>query len=225
MAIHVMFRLCVLAAFSALVACQSVEQPKEQTILPPLEPDLPQLQLKLGWNGKPYQVPEPVIVPPEAIRNGYAAWERGGYNGNWPVKLSDGRTVVMMAGRFKTNDPSILRFGVFIVWVYRPDGTLQIEQVNDTETTGCPLPNAPKRWTIYEADGATKAVDVICFGHAGKSSITDIIFYEGGKKTRQYNVDGEEGIVLDEYAFDEGGHRTGVHEANGYFRGVLLYKP
>lgn len=183
-----------------ILGCQQPSPPKEQIIMPPLEPQVPVVALKAGWSGETIPVPAPVVIPPKTIEEGYAAWARRGYSCNWPVKLEDGRTAVMTAARAQSPDHT-LRFIVPQVTVYRPDGTLEMQQTNGPSDH--PYPNRPVTWVIYEKDGSTRALEVDCTMVHEPPAICTITCYEHGKMARQYMV--HEGIITIEWLMNEKG--------------------
>jgi hypothetical protein len=164
----------------------------------------PKLSLTLAWNGQSYDVPPPAAVTPEMRRTKeYAKWWSIGDIRNLDFTDAQGRrTVAQMIGRAQEPDGSI-RPIVPAVSRYRPDGTLEVHTMY--------VPDAgPTNWTVFAADGKTKAVDVHIDGVPERKPFIDgVTFYDGaGVKSREYVVN-EHGVAYLERVFKPSGEVEG----------------
>lgn len=164
--------------------------------LPSMDVEWPALQMTQEWDGQRYEAPvEPVYVPRETLEPGLARW-RQSFASDWHVMLPDGRRAIVWTPRDAGVGGTMDR-----ITVYRADGTLQHEQWNYDGRL-----NAPGRWRTYEADGRTPSIEV----QARHGSVTDVIFYENGRKAQQLLAD-ENGVIHWDYRFGPDGNEVVAH--------------
>jgi hypothetical protein len=167
----------------------------------------PKLTLTLAWNGEAYDVPPPATLTPEMRRTKqYAQWWRIGNVCNLEFTDAQGRrTVAQMIGRGRERDGEI-RPIIPAASRYRPDGTLEVHTMN--------VPTGPPTgWTVFAADGKTKAAEVHNEVVPGRTAFIDkVTFYDaGGVKSREYVVN-EYGVVYLERVFKPSGE---IERTNG----------
>lgn len=161
--------------------------------LPSTQVDWPSLELAQSWNGERFVVPiQPVVIPAESLTPGLRGWHIHKWS-DWRVTLPDGRRAIVWTGRDARTGGTMDR-----VTVYRADASLAQEQWNYDGR-----PNAPGRWITYDADGRTPSIEV----QAARGCVSDVIFYEHGRKTRHLMASDTGRINLD-YRFASDGTET-----------------
>jgi hypothetical protein len=167
-----------------LLGCQS------HTLMPPVEPHVPPLVLKVYKSSETIRLPEPVVIPPDILRSVHVAFDRSGHNAVWPVALPDGRNVTMTTIAVRDGDQ--LWFAVWIVQVFRADGTLEIQQINGCpDGAKAPWPNYPISWIVYEADGKTRQMEFSWHEDPKTTTFGSATFYGGGQGARHFQVEGD----------------------------------
>lgn len=204
--------LWAIVATSGLTGCSSIRRTGAPPPLPPANTS--RMALTLAWNGERYEVPAPATMPPGMQdSHAYRRWWTIGNVKSLEWTDPAGCRYVAQAwckvidadGRTKPAIPYISR--------YRPDGTLEVQTTYNA-------PGGPAQWTIYAADGRTKAVEVVnrTRGLPGTPFIQYITFYDAsGVKTRQYQAN-QHGVVYIEWFYKPDGqvdHWNGSEQLNG----------
>jgi hypothetical protein len=182
----------VIALTWLTVGCAS-SRSKAASQLPSTEIQWPSMELTLAWNGARYLAPEPVVVPPRKLAEGLKQWDR---RPTVPLRvaLGDGRSALVFITCHSDSSPVLMS----PVWVYRSDGSLELEQHNDQRG-----PNAPIHWTVYEPDGRTPhaRVSTVLTRDRSRWYIEAVVGYRDGMPSWRYFCS-EQGIVQSEERFN-----------------------
>jgi hypothetical protein len=186
-AIAILVLACAGAALSGCGRPRGADDGRDMAAHPTTVPSdaLPNLKLKLAWNGQTYDVPPPAVVPPEMrATKRYAQWWRTGDIRNLEWTDAEGRRYVAEAWARGTDEHGVTQPIIPFVSRFRPDGTLEVK----TEQ----MPGlVPTTWTHYAADGKTKLVEVQnrTSGIEGVPFIQYVTFFDpAGVKTRRYQA-------------------------------------
>lgn len=181
-----------LRAHSALVS---------QTIAAPARPHRPNLKLTLAWNHQTCWVPVPISFPDEVQRfDEYRSWESTREPRMFTWMTRDGRRYVAQV----VASGSEGRRTALVPWVklFRRDGTLQVEAINDER-------GDLRQWRVYAANGKTKQVIVTnCSeGSPAVPYIQSVQFFDPDGTSREYEAN-RNGTVYREWLLDNHGRRV-----------------